>query len=467
MEKASKIKPIFRNLISDVIDIVHSRWKIEWTFQMPRMGEHFYYDEIEELNSFKLVKDELLNLPNVKNKYSEHGIEKPIFSFINVVLASLLNPARLDLVIEDWWPHFWKFIESTSVEVRLIVGLSNFQSDKSEYHLDLETKVKYFGNRNLEFEIDNLVPMWRKISFPQHIPLVRCNGVIQVDFSMPATEDVLEYDKYTRECIDRMIPLREALQLCGFGYVGIGPWVSILNPDLPMDDVTLVGEESRYLSVLNMPELAINQETWNRFSNIYALLKKLYMDEKNGLEKNRAARRRFRSVISRFTQTFEKGLWESAIVDIVILMESILTPNKQGGRMQLALAASNLLGTTDAESREIYDNVNRLYSIRNNYVHGEPTTQEKWEGSLNDIAAGANWKPESDVDSQDTAEYAIEVARDYARRSICAMLNLYHYAGLPPSDSLTKDLHRLHLDKSLKSRIQNDARCYPFLNRKM
>lgn len=350
--------------------------------------------------------------------------------------------------------------------MRLLVGLSNFHSDKSEYQLDLETKVKYFGNETLEFEINKLVPMWRKISLPQHIPLLRCNGVIQVDFLMPATEDVLEYDKYTRECIDRMIPLQEALQLCSFGYVGIGPWFSILNPKLSMEDVMAVGEAGKYLSVLNMPELTINQDTWDRFRNIHDLLIRLYTEDKNDLEKNRAVRRRFRNVISRFTQTFEKGLWESAIVDIVILMESILTPNKQGGRMQLALATSNLLGTTDEESREIYDNINRLYSIRNNYVHGEPTTQEKWEDSLYEIALGANWKPETDPDSQYVAEYAIEVARDYARRSICAILNLYHHARLSPSDSLTKDLHRLHLDKKLKSRMQANARCYPFRDRK-
>ncbi len=54
------------------------------------------------------------------------------------------------------------------------------------------------------------------------------------------------------------------------------------------------------------------------------LLIPLYTEDKNDLEKNRAVRRRFRNVISRFTQTFEKGLWESAIVDIVILMELIL-----------------------------------------------------------------------------------------------------------------------------------------------
>jgi hypothetical protein len=460
------IKPIFRNVISGIIDIVRSRWRIEWSFQAPTMGEHFYYEEIEQLNSFKMVKAELLNLPNIKSKYSESGIEKPIFSFIDMVLASLRNPERLDYTIEDWWPHFCEFIDSTSVDVRLLVGLSNFHSDKSEYQLGTETKVKYFGNRILQSEINHLVPLWRKISSPQHTSLSRCNGVLQVDFSMPATEDVLEYMAYSRECIKRMIPLREALQLCGFGYIGIGPWISILNPKLPMDDVAAVGETSRYLSVLDMPKLLIDQDAWNRFSNIYELLMRLHDDDKKDLENGRAVRRRFRTVMSRFAQTFEKGLWESVIVDIVILMESILTPNKQGGRMQLALAASNLLGTTDDESREIYDNVNRLYSIRNSYVHGEPTTQEKWEDSLYEIAVGANWQSATDADNQQAKEYAIEVARDYARRSISAMLNLYYSARLSPSDTLTKDLHRLHLDKNLKSKIQSNARCYSFLNRK-
>jgi hypothetical protein len=146
-------------------------------------------------------------------------------------------------------------------------------------------------------------------------------------------------------------------------------------------------------------------------------------------------------------------------------MESLLTPNKQGGRMQLALAASNLLGATDEDSREIYDNVNRLYSIRNNFVHGEPSTQEKWEDSLLDIALGAGRQQEANLDNQEIKEYAIEIARDYARRSISSMLNLYYHAQFSPSDSLTKDLHKMHLDKNLKTKIQAAARCYSFLDR--
>ena len=55
-------------------------------------------------------------------------------------------------------------------------------------------------------------------------------------------------------------------------------------------------------------------------------------------------RRRFKSAISRLTKTYEQGYWESVVVDLIIVMGSLLTPNKQGGRMQLASLDLTFLG---------------------------------------------------------------------------------------------------------------------------
>ncbi len=82
------IKPILRELISDVIQISSSRWRIDWGCQKPNMGTHYYYNEIEQANSFKSVKAELLKFPNLLSKYPKNSIEKPIFSFIDIVLLT-------------------------------------------------------------------------------------------------------------------------------------------------------------------------------------------------------------------------------------------------------------------------------------------------------------------------------------------------------------------------------------------
>lgn len=410
------LKSEIKNLILDIIEISASRWKIEWGYQIPRMGTHYYYPELNERDSLKRIKTEILTLPRVIDKYSETGIEEPVFSFIKIVLASLPSPERLDFAIEDNWDEFINFLESGNVDVKLLIGLSNITSDKNEYQLGDNIRLIYFESSSLEREMYNLFPLWRKISFPEPKSLYKCNGVIQVDFTMPAVMGVLQYNGYSHECIKRMIPIREALQLSGFGSVFIDPWIDVLNPKLPMNDIVVVSESGPSLSALQMPKLIINQDSWDRFCNIHAILEKLYVDSEDGKEEGRAVRRRFRVAISRFVETYKKGLWESSIVDLIILMESILTPNKQGGRMQLALAASNLLGIADEESGEIYDNINHLYSIRNSHVHGEPTTEEKWKTSLYEIASRANWHSKGSDDDRYIREYAIDVARDYARR---------------------------------------------------
>lgn len=455
------IKLAFKKTITDVIEISHTRWRIDWQSHTPKMGTHYYYQEITQLESFITLKSELRKIPEVASKYSDDGIEGPILSLIKITLASIIDSEKPDRAVNHWWSLFCSYLSNDTVNVKMIVGLSNIKAEQNEYILNSETKLRWFGRKTLEEEVENIIPLWHEIVYPQDVSLQNCNGIIQVDFTLPA----IDSRKYTLECIKRLTLLSEAIQLCGFGYVGVGPWVIILNPQMPMNNFGPVGEPGGHLSSLDMPELTINQEAWRRFCNIHAILCQIEKDNKANKEHDKAVRRRLQEVISRFTQTYEKGLWESVIVDIVILMESILTPNKQGGRLPLALAASNLLGKTQEESLEIYENINRLYSIRNGYVHGEPKTQEQWENELYGIANTVNCQLRK-LDPY-IQKLSFEIARDYARRSIVAILNLYYYEKRSPSNKLSKDLQIMHLDVLLKQKIQKGAQCYPFSYRSL
>ena len=131
--------------------------------------------------------------------------------------------------------------------------------------------------------------------------------------------------------------------------------------------------------------------------------------------------------------------------------------------MQIALAASNLIGDNQQASRELFDNVSAMYRLRNQSVHGEPSTQEAWDNRLVSIGrtAGASAAHLDDG----LREYVFEVMRDYARRTIVATLNLYCAAGMGPSDELTAQLHSLHLDASLSASIRAGAKTYPLTER--
>jgi hypothetical protein len=202
----------------------------------------------------------------------------------------------------------------------------------------------------------------------------------------------------------------------------------------------------------------MDDAAWLRFQTLHSLLGKAEQEAPGDEEQGTAVGRRFASAISRFLGTFDQGYWDSVVVDLVITMESLLTPSRQGGRMQLALAASNLLGTDASEAREIFDNVSAMYRLRNQSVHGEPVTHEAWAKQILEIAHTAG--SSSSQLANGTREYAFEVMRDYARRVIAAMLNLCYGANMRPSSELAAQLHRLHLDPALAQVIRSAGRVY-------
>ena len=266
---------------------------------------------------------------------------------------------------------------------------------------------------------------------------------------------------YTHECIDRMLIAENSLRLAAFGRLVVGPWLSICTPAFPAHRVSAVGAPDQGQRP-HEPVVRLDPDAWVRLQSLLATVTQVLAQDLSDRRKETPIQRRFRSAIYRFGDTFHQGYWDSVIVDLVIVMESLLTPNKQGGRMQLALAASNLLGTTAAESKEIFDNVTLMYRLRNSSVHGEPLTQEEWDKQILKIAQTAGSVHKS-LD-RGGREYAFEVMRDYARRTICAMLHLDH-AGRPPSSEVTHDIHRLHLDPTLRSDVQQAAKTYPLASR--
>ena len=453
-----------RGLAKELVDLIQQRWVADWSQQPPKVGVHFNYRDIAALPSYKNSLEELKKIPDLKDKYSEQALEKPLEAFLEAIVHSIPNPDLLEKAIDYWWKPFIQFIETPDVPIRLFVGLSNFKAERPEYRLDSETVIRFYENGSLQDAIEDSIsippsePFWH-IRPPLHV----IPGAIQVDFSLPANRDTLEYNADSHECIRRMIILSNALRLCTFGRLDVGPWIPICNPDFPVKGLPIITSSNDGKRSFE-PEFSLDDAAWVRFQEIYRVLKMMQSEDENEKEAGRAVRRRFHSAISQFTQTFEQGYWESVVVSLVILMESLLTPNRQGGRMQLAIAASNLLGGMDlSQSKELFDNLFEIYRLRNDHVHGEPMTEDAWDSRILKIAnnAGASAKTlEGGV-----REFAFEVMRDYARRTITAMLHLYYGGQRSPSDALTYDLHRMHLDPDLYKSILATSKCYSFNNR--
>jgi hypothetical protein len=462
-EKYPLLKISLSDLSKELVHHIELVWTRDWSQYPLRIGVHFNYQDIKELPSFETTIAELRKIPSICEKYSEASLEKPILIFLELIVSFIPNPTHVDKAFEHWWGPFTDFIETLNVPIHLYIGLSNFQSDQDEYRFNSETAICFFENSSLEGVLNNTEHMTLSDLYPEPgQSLHTIPGAIKVEFPLPASRNFIEYGHYSRKCIERMMPLKDALCLSIFGRVVIGPWIPICNPAFPVDGVRPIGfpeDRERFYE----PKSHLDNKSWKRFVRLYPHLKKLYEDNEADLEEGRGVRRRFIATINRFEKTFKDGYWDSVVVDLVIIMESLLTPNKLGGRMQIALAASNLLGTKEEEAKELFENITNMYKLRNATVHGEPSTTESWEGQILQIArvAGSTANKLSDG----VREYTFEVMRDYARRSIAAMIILYYETGLSPSGAVTQKLHRLHLNIECREKLQSEAGCYPLASR--
>ncbi len=461
-EEYEPLKLAITQLIIDLITHIQSKWKVDWGVESPRVNVHFNYWELTELPTFKKAKNVLLQLSSISSKYPDDwDIEKPLITFVRIVVESIPKPSLVNKAIDQFWPLMCGFLNAKDIPVRIIIGLANFEATQDEFILNPETKILFFETDTLAKKLDNLSPFWYEGLFSIQPPsLTHYHGIIQIDFSI--SENTMHGYNFTSECNRRKLLVSNSLRLSTFGRIIIGPSIETVNPKLPAEGVFIFGEPKLRETFDDQPFL-FDGNAWSRFQNIYTLLERLDWEDRNGIKEGHAIRRRFKNAIFKFTKTFDQGLWESVVVDLVILMESILTPNKQGGRMQLAVAASNLLGTNQNEVREVYENIINMYKIRNEFVHGEPTGQETWEKKLLEIANQIN--PSLKKLEGGVRNYIFEVMRDYARRSIVALLNLYYEINRSPSESFTYDLHRLHIDAILKESIQRAAKCYPVFER--
>jgi len=454
---------LLSKLASELFVFLQGRWTDSWSLGAPRVGIHYDYWDLKSLPSFGEALTAMGQLPSMADKYDEHGLEGPLGMFLELVVASAHEPSFLSRALDFWWPPFHRFLQATQVPIRLFLGLCNFEAAKPEYRLDTETTIRFFGEGSLYGALQEslLAPVPLQLrAEASDVHLI--HGAAQIDFSAPASRSILQYHHYTHECIHRMQLVQRAISLCSFGRIEVAPWIPIANPDFPVEGVSVIGapkDVSRYQE----PTVLLDDNAWARFQSLHSVITKAFHEAPTDDQPGTPVGQRFASAISRFLGTFEQGYWDSVVVDLVIAMESLLTPNRQGGRMQLALAASNLLGTSGNEATEVFENVSLMYRLRNQSVHGEPVAQQEWDNRIPEIAQTAG--STSQTVENGTRQFAFEVMRDYARRVIAAMLHLSYEANMPPSSHLTRQLHRLHLDPGLAKSIHKAAHVYSFGDR--
>jgi len=460
--RVDETKALAHGLMREVLQ--YSGWgdSADWQRPHPKLGVHYFYPDLRLLPSYKPLKDGLLAMEGVEDKFGD-AIEGPIGALVDATLTTTRRPDNLDDRTSYWWTRLLRLLTSPEFTVRTILGLAGFRSTRREFALDPSTRVVYFKGSRLSRSLPDLFECWDPTAITGNEFMIHeCTGALVFDRKVPTIRDYTAHRRHIGDCIARMILLQQCLLVSGFGWLDVGPWITVLNPEFPFDTGGFVGTSR--LSTFESPIFELNEAVWDRFVHAHRLLSALAREDAENVVEFREARNRFNRALARFAGTFEQGAWESAIVDLVIALESLYRPKRVGGKYQVVLAASNLLGTTESEALEVFNNLLAAYDVRNSYVHGDLTTHDEWEAFLRGTANATGLVIDR---SRDPRWFAVEVVRDYVRRSILALLHLHYDHGRRLDPALIRMLVRLHLSPKSRGMLQQQAKCYPLSERPM
>lgn len=470
IDRFDSVKPLAYRAVVDLREIAEKRRPEEWNPEGPRIGEAFYRNELREVTSLAAFQEELSSVAQKRDDETEgefrHKIDILVEGFLEAVVGTP-NSEELRDAFDYWWPRFCDLLAAEQITVRILWGLSNFKADEPEYKLEDNITIRFFSETNLREEVSRFVEYWDSFHLLSELTDSKaqmCSGAILYDYSFPATGTNIVKPELRMVYFENRDLIIKALRLSGAGRLFSDPWIVIKNPQFPYQDVHVYDSATslKKFPSEDSPQYVLNDTVWQRIILNYGLLKRIYEEENNDLEHKRSVRKQLINALWRFNNTFEQGFWPSTLVDLIIVLESLYLFEKRGGKLDVALAASNLLGSSHNEAKIIFESLNEAYRIRNNYVHGSLIEQDEWESFLETInqLSGIEDKKPPEVDPR---SWAFEILRDYVRRTITAFLNMFYSEdnSIDLNRQLVKELIGLHFYPEKREKIQIAAKCYP------
>jgi hypothetical protein len=331
--------PLARNLLQDILNLafpprIITRGTLEYLpprEDFPRLGVHYFAQDVNNLKAFSALSNQLLDIPKIKGKFDEIALEKCIFSLAEAVFGSSPPFEIAEQAFSKYWNLFTDLLDKSKVQVRTIIGLSNFESPIPLYRISKETSIHYFAGSDLAANIDRFLHAWDHDGLSKSLHDANARerkGALIIDKIYEANENTISYHHYNAECIDLMVRAVRAMRLAGFGQLQSGPWMIICNPDFPLEKLAVI-PGARSNSYKKEPSFKLTKKCGNRIKTTISLLDKLAEDDKNSREDFRNVRNRFQVAFNRIEETYEAGPYEISIVNIAIALEALLARNNK------------------------------------------------------------------------------------------------------------------------------------------
>lgn len=319
-------------------------------------------------------------------------------------------------VFAKWYRRFVEELFTERSTWRTIDTVTGLDLHVADFQLDEMTSVTSTPG----YALDPLVQE-QDLDFSSGWPGGHDNATIVTTLSIPKTEYAGSNTPYPHLLrLERSLAVIEAIRLLKPGAPRLHCHVTVHLSDFPLrpafaycrsEGESLLYEKATSVLGDDIPEV---QEIWQE------LMLTRY-------EEHLPIRYRIDAMgeaMGRFSSSYEHRGWLDNIVDLTIALEALFKPSDSNQELsyRLRTRAAWLLGTTEAESAWIYEQIGVMYKIRSSAVHGNAPKERdigNWLAKLSGLSY--DWRAESYYKLVDPAT---EVARCIVRKAIRACTKL-------------------------------------------
>ncbi len=406
-----------RKLALDFVSACFAHLRKTW--QLPNVpgrylviGRDYSYYGINDLPEYKILFDYLAQDERIQRIYvrrngaiNEGTLDKYLVRLFQRILTDSngeLSPDTFDY----WFGKFHEEILRSQSMCQTLWFLENFECGEREFHISDELKVRHFHHGELQQALEKQVPLYSywTLSYLTGHALILTQTVDKKDIAYTIHNPAQFYKLHCALL---------ALRLLKKSFVNANYSLDMEVSEFPLDSPHIwerdeMREPFSEKYILERSEMNHLNLLWKQvFSHLFS------NDTDNTVNGNR-----LRLAIAYFESSYGKP-WREALVDLTISLEALLLREgtRQSEHLQTRVAA--LIASDANQADEIAEDIETMYKLRSDVVHGKVTTQEKFNEQIAKLAG---------VDAHeytlDVGRSAIEKIRGYVRSVIRELINL-------------------------------------------
>lgn len=314
-------------------------------------------NEIESLESYQHLNSYAIREFETIQKYHSYGdnFEKILLRFLRMVMRN--SPSNLKFRKEDFsqvYDAFERDLLSDTITLRRVIPLRGLEAEFEELELNDSTRIREIEEEDIEFMIgegrgpNSVVDSRPKFIFSDYI----FETEIEAEKETDVVWGIQNSGEITKELEDVTEKTLTALRLSSRGTVG---YSNIYDQHDAAWYIRRVSKKEARVRYKRAGEKMHIQESLDEFLDMFNILDRKDMDT---LDTDLVL------AIERFNSSFLRERDSVAFSDLMIVLEALVSKDKNVSGTELAQRTAILLGDSHDERESIFEEVQNLYQQR-------------------------------------------------------------------------------------------------------